>query len=82
MELTKQQQGQKATENYLRNGGKLTDPDSIIERFNAIELAQIIELEMAKASARGNPLGVRLKLNMVDSAALARFLRRGLLLGA
>jgi hypothetical protein len=70
-----------AVEDYLAAGGKLTDPDTKIEAFDALLLAQALEYEMGRALERGQT-HVRINMGLIDARALARFLRRGDLLGA
>lgn len=57
------------------------DPGSKIERFNASQLAGVIEHEVTKAGENGLD-NLRLTMSTVDAAALAKFLRRGSILGA
>lgn len=64
------------------NGGVLPPmPDGpMLERFNALELAQGLESEINRAGEKGFK-NVRLDMSLEDSQALASFLRRAVLMG-
>jgi hypothetical protein len=50
-------------------------PAQHLERFNAAQLAQVLEQEIVKASAAGLS-HIALNMNLADCAALARALRK------
>lgn len=78
MELKEQLQAQ-----LRRDGGRLAPvPDGpIIGRFDPLELAQAIEHEIARSHEVGHTK-IKVDMTLDDAARLARFLRRGSLLGA
>lgn len=51
-----------------------------LERFNAMELAAVLEQEIRRCEASGLS-HIRVNMNLVDCAGLARALRRAALLG-
>lgn len=62
-------------------GDRPPDPGSYIERFSAPELALVLEREIEKAQQTGTTQ-LRLTMNLIDCAALAKYLRRSAILGA
>jgi len=54
----------------------MTDPGTELPHFEAFQLARVLELEIAKASAR-ELTHIRLNMGLADAGALAAFLRRG-----
>jgi hypothetical protein len=69
-------------ERHVAAGGKVAPyPDGPrLERFDPLELAQGLESEINRASARGLPM-LRLDMNMIDAHALAEFMRRAVAAG-
>lgn len=56
-------------------GDIIADAGETIERFNAAQLAGVLEREIVKSQSRG--LGnLRIVMSLVDAAALARCLRQ------
>lgn len=57
-------------------------PDGpVVERFDALELAQALEHELQRAAGRGLTK-IQINMNFVDAQALANCLRRAALMGA
>jgi hypothetical protein len=79
--MTRQLEGRARVEHYLAAGGKLTDPDTVIPRFDAQQLVEAMSFEMARAASIGQTR-ITLNIDMLDAVAMVAYLRRAIARGA